>query len=216
MTHENIKINRDRIRIFLILYFCSEEYTNPSKPQFKRLFKSEVKLQKLDFWVRNPDYFSYSLLDIAEKESTKKQEIRGIVQKIFDNKEPEIRKNEMERFLYGAYEDINNAIGFLHSVDLIHFETKISVDIKPTEKKYYITDLGFNKIATNLPNLPFLKWYEERCLLIQKYFGDKTGTQLKDIQYEVEKYAETPYRQVIPNISHLVKDKFNKLYQEKL
>lgn len=68
----------------------------------------------------------------------------------------------------------------------------------------------------NLPNLPFLQWYKERCLLIKKYFGDKNGTQLKDIQYQIETYAKTPYGQLIPNISYLVKEKFKNIYQESL
>lgn len=213
---ETIKTYRDSIRIFLVLFFCSEEYNDSSKPQFKKLFESEIKLQKIDFWVRNPDYFSYSLLDIAEKEPAKTQEIKSIVQKIFNDKEPEIRREEMERFIYGAYEDINNAVAFLDSVGLIYFDSKKDVDLRVRDKKYFITDLGVNRVIAHLPNLSFLKWYQERCLLIQKYFGDKKGTQLKDIQYQVEEYAKTPFRHTIPNISHLVKEKFYALFQEKL
>lgn len=216
MEQQNIEINKDRIRIFLILYFCSEEHSDSSTPDFKRLFESEVKLQKLDFWVRNPDYLSYALLDIAEQESLRSQEIKDIVLKVFENREPEIRKDEMEKFLYGAYEDIDNAIAFLDAVGLIKFYSKKAADLRTIEKKYYITDLGVNKIINNLPNLPFLKWYEERCLLIKKYFGDKNGTQLKDIQYQVEAYTKTSYGQLIPNISHLVKEKFKDLYKEKI
>lgn len=135
MEQQIIKINKDRIRIFLILYFFSENYSNSSKPNFQRLFESEVKLQKLDFWVRNPDYLSFTLLNIAEKEPFKKQEIKDILRSIFENKEPEIRKEEMERFLFGAYEDIDNAIAFLDSIDLIKFDSKKSIDLKTIEKK---------------------------------------------------------------------------------
>lgn len=216
MNQQNINTGRDRIRIFLILYFCSKEYSDSLKPQFKRLFESEIKLQKIDFWVRNPDYFSYSLLDIAENEPTKKQEIKNIVRKIFSDREPEIRKEEMERFLYGAYEDIDNAIAFLDSVDLIKFDSKKDIELRIIEKKYYITEVGDSKVIRNLPDSPFLKWYEDRCLLIQKYFGDKNGSQLKEIQYQVEAYTKTPYGQLIPDISNLVKQKFNNLFQEKL
>jgi len=214
MEQQIIKIDKDRIRIFLILYFFSEEYNDSSTPHFKRLFESEVKLQKLDFWVRNPDYFSYSLLDIADKEPTKEQEIKDIVRKIFNDREPEIRRDEMRKFLYGAHEDINNAIAFLDSVGLIRFDSKKAVDLRTTNKKYFITDLGVHKVTSNLPSLPFLQWYKDRCLLIKKYFGHKNGTQLKDIQYQVEAYTQTSYGHLIPNISHLVKEKFNNSFQE--
>lgn len=214
MEKQIIKINKDRIRIFLILYFFSEEHNDSSTPHLKRVFESEVKLQKLDFWIRNPDYFSYSLLDIAEKEQVRKQEIKEIIKKIFEDREPEIRRADMRRFLYGAHEDIDNAIGFLDSVDLIKFVSKKDVVLRTREKKYYITDFGVNKIVDNLPDLPFLKWYEERSLLIKKYYGDKNGTQLKDIQYQIKEYTETPYGQLIPNISSLVKKKYSTIYQE--
>jgi hypothetical protein len=216
MEQQIIKNNKDRIRVFLILYSFSEVYIDSSTPTFKRLFESEVKLQKLDFWVRNPDYFSYSLLDLAEKEPEKKAEIKDIVLKIFNDREPEIRRDDMRKFLYGAHEDINNAIGFLDSVDLIKFVSKKDVTLRSREKKYFITDFGVNKIINNLPNLPFLKWYDDRCLLIKNYFGDKNGTQLKDIQYQIDAYAQTAYGQLIPNISHLVKEKYETIYNEKI
>ncbi|MFC4634790.1 hypothetical protein ACFO3O_12785 [Dokdonia ponticola] len=216
MEQQIIKIEKDRIRIFLILFFFSEEHDDSSNRNLKRLFESEVKLQKLDFWVRNPDYFCYSLLDIAERELKKKQEIKDIVRKIFEDREPEIRREDMRKFIYGAYEDMDNAIGFLDSVDLIKFDSKKDVVLRTKERKYYITDFGVSKIIANLPNLPFLKWYEDRCLLIKKYFGDKNGTQLKDIQYQVEAYTKTPYGQLIPNVSSLVKEKYNTIYQEKI
>ena len=216
MEQQIIKNNKDRIRVFLILYSFSEVYIDSSTPTFKRLFESEVKLQKLDFWVRNPDYFSYSLLDLAEKEPEKKAEIKDIVLKIFNDREPEIRRDDMRKFLYGAHEDINNAIGFLDSVDLIKFVSKKDVTLRSREKKYFITDFGVDKIINNLPNLPFLKWYEDRCLLIKNYFGDKNGTQLKDIQYQIDAYAQTAYGQLIPNISHLVKEKYETIYYEKI
>ena len=38
-----------------------------------------------------------SLLDIAINEPSKKQEIRNIVRKIFSDREPEIRKEEMQK-----------------------------------------------------------------------------------------------------------------------
>ena len=211
-----IKRDRDRVRIFLILFFFSEECKENHMPNYKKLFETEIKLQKLDFWIRNPDYLAYSLLDIAKECSIKKQEIRDIVKKIFRDREPDIRKEEMRKLLYGAYEDLDEVISFLESVDLIRFRSNKNVSLDKVNKRYYITDLGVNKVESNLEKLPFLKWYEERCCLIKKYFGDKTGTQLKDIQYKVDAYAQASYGEIIPNISNHVEDKYQKIYGEKL
>ncbi|MGL5277253.1 hypothetical protein [Myroides sp.] len=128
--HNNIRIYKDRIRIFLILYFFSEDYSDSSRPFCKKLFKSEVRIQKIDFLIRNPDYLAFELLNIAKRDSEKSSEIKSIVLEIFNSKEPIIRRLEMERFFFGAYEDIDDVIGFLKSIDFIDFTSKKNIGLK--------------------------------------------------------------------------------------
>ena len=213
---DKIRSYKDRLRIFLILFSFAEEYSDKLRPSYKKLFKSEVKIQKIDFLLRNPDYLAYELLNIAKKDLQSKNEIKQIVNDIFRNNEPEIRRLEMERFFFGAYEDIDDVIGFLKSIGFIDFSSKKSADLKTIEKHYYITDLAINKFETAISQLPSLKWYVDRCALIKKFFGDLTGTQLKVAQYQIEEYRDTSYKNYIRSIKDTVLIEFFNIYNEQL
>ena len=53
---ENIRAYKDRLRIFLILYFFAEDYSEASKPTYKKIFKSQGRIKKIEFLLRNQDY----------------------------------------------------------------------------------------------------------------------------------------------------------------
>jgi len=95
---DKVRQYKDRLRIFLILSFFADDCNDPANPSYKKLFKSETRIQKIDFLVRNPDYLSYELLNIAKVDANKKDEMRQVVKDIFDTQEPVIRRLEMERF----------------------------------------------------------------------------------------------------------------------
>ena len=213
---DKIRSHKDKIRIFLILYYFSENHSDSDYPNRKKIFKSEVRIQKIDFLLRNPDYFAHELLNIAIKDNSKKSEIKLIIKDIFDKGEPIIRRLEMERFFFGAYEDIDDVIGFLKSIDFIDFSSKKSTDLKTIEKHYYITERAIRKMDNTISDLSSLQWYILRCELIKKYFGDLSGTQLKVSQYQIEEYRETSYKNYIGSIKNLVIDEFKKLYNEQL
>ncbi|PKQ45093.1 hypothetical protein [Confluentibacter flavum] len=214
--NEKIRIYKDRLRIFLILYVFSEPYSDLNFPNLKRIFKSEQRIQKIDFLLRNPDYLSFELINIAKVDLPKQLEIKKIVKDIFGNKEPVIRRLEMERFFFGAYEDIDNVIAFLKSVDFIDFSSKKSIDLKTIEKKYFITQYAIDKFESTIKSLSALNWYVERCGLIKNYFGDLTGSQLRISQYQIEEYKNTCYREYIGGIQDNVNAEFFNLYSEKL
>lgn len=122
----------------------------------------------------------------------------------------------MERFFFGAYEDIDDVIGFLKSIDFIDFSSKKATNLTTREKQYFITKTAIDKVVNNISALPSLQWYIDRCLLIKKYFGDLTGTQLKVAQYQIAEYRDTSYKNYIGSIQGLVIDEFSNLYNEQL
>ncbi|MEH6944131.1 hypothetical protein, partial [Bacillus sp. JJ722] len=91
----------------------------------------------------------------------------------------------MERFFFGAYEDIDDVISFLKSMGFIEFKSKKSMDLKTIDKHYYITNLSIEKFESSIKELPSIQWYIQRCDLIKKFFGDLTGSQLKVLQYQI-------------------------------
>lgn len=213
---EKIRAYKDRIRIFLILYFFSEDYFDEDNPQLKKVFYTETKIQKIDFLLRNPDYLALELLNLAEKGLRDKNEIKTIVEKIFQDEEPVLKRLDMEKFFFGAYEDIDDVISFLKAYGFIEFSSAKSTDLKTVDKKYFVTEYAINKVENILPELPSLQWYVDRCKLIKEFFGDKTGTALRKMQYEIEQYKETSWRDYIKNIQDEVKSKYFDLYGEAL
>lgn len=214
---QEVKKYKDRLRIFLILYIFSEQYSDINRPNLKKVFESEVRIQKLDFLLRNPDYLCHELLLMVKNQPNSKVEIKDIVKKIFNENEPVVRKEEMLRFFYGAYEDIDNIIAFLKSIDFIHFESKRTSDLKKViSKKYYITQTALLKFDDNISNFPALKWYVDRCNLIKRYFGDFSGSDLKVAQYQVTEYKNTSLNNYIGNIVEQVEVEFFDIYLESL
>lgn len=123
----------------------------------------------------------------------------------------------MLRYFFGAYEDIDDIIAFLMSVNFIDYTSKRSIDGRIFEKVYYLTDFGIDKIENEiLVNLEKVKWYKKRCELIRKYFGNLSGTELKIRQYEHPEYKSTPLNEYIIGIQEEVKAKFFKIFGEEL
>lgn len=213
---EIIKTYKDRIRILLILYYFSEDYNTPENPNLKKLFTSEVRIQKLDFLLRNPDYLAFELLNLAKKGTCEKEEIKQVIKKIFENEEPVMRRLEMEKFFFGAYEDIDDVIAFLKSIDFIEFTSTKTLDLKTTEKKYFVTEKAIINLEDKLPKLSALIWYVERINLIKKYFGYMSGSELKAMQYKIEEYESASWGDYINDIQLKVEKAFFELYGEKL
>lgn len=216
IDYDKLRMYKDRIRIFFILYFFSEPYNGQEYSDCCRVLRTEVKIQKLDFLIRNPDYLCYELLDICNRKDIRKEEIKASVKNIFRSHEPQIRRLEMERFFFGAYEDINQVIAFLVTVGFIKYTTERDSILRPIEKIYYITNEADVKMKRNMDEMPYLQWYIDRCLLIKKYFGEYSGTELKNLQYKIAEYRNTTYKEYIHDVEEKVKVKYFKEFGEEL
>ena len=62
-----LKKFRDRLRITIILYTFSDFLINPVNERVAE-FRSEIKIQAIDFLLRYPDFLSIELIDLVEKE----------------------------------------------------------------------------------------------------------------------------------------------------
>lgn len=208
---------RERLRILLILYFFSEPVDDPTDSRLARVFRSEVKIQKIDFLLRYPSYFCFELLRMhAEANIPDEQITKAIVQQVFANGEPELKTDEMRRFFYGAYEELDSIISFLTSVNLVIFKSRNSVGLLSIQKEYYLTHFGVERIEHGLAAINAAQWYFDRCGLIQLYFGDLKGSQLKNRQYAIETYKDTPLNSYIADIEEQVRNQFRTLFSEEL
>lgn len=205
---------RDRLRIIIILYvFC--ERSESVDPSYFGLFRSEIKIQALDFLLRYPDFLSMELMDLMDNDSGLDQdEISKVIDKIYSGREPELRVEEMEKFFHGAYESIDEVIAFHVSIGFLKHESKKRTDGKTYDKNYYVTKYCAEQIENYLKSIPAVEWYFERCELIKKYFDKFSGSQLKSRQYNYAEYSNISYKSHIQNINSKVraayKDRFNK------
>lgn len=211
---DSLKKYRDRLRIIILYTLCDRIQDNNNG--YFGVFRTEIKIQALDFLLRYPDFLAMELMDLMSSDLTiDRDKVKKIIKNIYENREPNIRVEEMEKFFHGAYESIDDVIAFLVSVDFIKHDSKKRTDGKTYDKIYYITLKCSDKIENNLKEIAPVSWYFNRCDLIKKYFGKLSGTDLKARQYKYSEYSNISYRSHIQNIDKKVKltffEKFNQL-----
>ncbi|WP_273005327.1 hypothetical protein, partial [Leeuwenhoekiella blandensis] len=66
------------------------------------VFRTEIRIQALDFLLRYPDFLSAELMNLLEENSSfDRNEVKITIENIYQNREPEIRVEEMEKFFHG-------------------------------------------------------------------------------------------------------------------
>lgn len=207
---------RDRLRIIIILYvFC--ERSKSDDIQYFGLFRSEIKIQALDFLLRYPDFLSMELMNLMDNDSSiDRNEIKNVISNIYSDNEPDLRVEEMEKFFHGAYESIDEVIAFHVSIGFIKHESKKRIDGKTYDKNYYVTLDCADRIENSLKLVPAMQWYFERCELIKKYFDKFTGSQLKSRQYMYAEYSDISYKSHIQNINSKVRTAFESRFNKEL
>ena len=165
-------------------------------------------LLAFDFWMRNPDYLAAELLDMFEQ--TGDNGCLQAVETIFENDEPDLRRLPMIRYLFGAYDRMDDSLSLLRSRDLIKI-TGLKNKTKVKETDFLLTAKGKEVCTSAVTQEPILKWYADRAELVAKVAGDRGGTALKQQQYERTTYAETKYGGVIPPITSDVRQRLEQL-----
>ena len=161
--------------------------------------RTQVRLQKLDFWVRNPDYLANELLNDYENGDHDPTLLR-MAGEILDSEEPELRRLPMLRYLFGAYEDLEDALSVLRQADLV-IRRKNGRPGHVMRTDYYLTEAGRELAARIRRDYPELSWYSTRAALVVLLADGQGATTLKDRQYLVDEYLKTPHGVRIPSIT---------------
>jgi hypothetical protein len=202
-------IYQDAIRLLFILINGSEEYEDEFDSSIKGIFNGKARLYAMDFWVRYPDYFANELL--SKYNETYDLKYLDIAEKIFKDEEPDLRSIPMIRFLFGAYEKLDNTLSILVSKGLIK-QSGQKTNTTIHQHDYLIFEKAYEIVNSSITEFPILKWYHDRTLLISEIAGQKGGAALKDRQYEQIVYAKTKLGGIIPSIKE---DVFNELQKIK-
>jgi hypothetical protein len=195
---------RDALRLLFILH-AGARPIDPPDPQTRiiGIFEGEKRLMAIDFWVRYPDYLADQLLDLYAE--TMDPALLAEIQAIFDREEPDVRLIKVLRWRYGAFDRIEDALAILSARNLV----------KPIKKKiptgsqhdFLIFPAAPSFLATAVQDQPVLKWYQDRTRLALLIAGDKSGSSLKDMQYEAPEYEGTLLSAVIPSIKGRVQQR---------
>lgn len=206
----HIQGKRDAVRILFVIAKAGQPIKKNAPDNTRLVLHAEKKLQALDFWMRNPDYLASEILNQYETDPSKKSLLEA-AELVMKGDEPDIRRLAMQRFLFGAWEALDDAIATLSLHGLVLMRLNFTTDgSKIKQKSYYLTSEGVEK-ALELENQEPLKWYSKRAELVSQIAGTRTGNQLKSLQYKIAEYNNARHGTLIAPIRDEVLDRILQL-----
>jgi hypothetical protein len=188
---------RDALRVLFIIR-AGASPSEPPIPGIVSVFRGEARLHAFDFWIRNPDYLAAELLDIFETSGD--PAFLRAADSIFANEEPDLRRLPMIRYFFGAFDRLDDSLSLLRSRELIQI-TGLKNSQKVKETDFLLADRGEQFCTMCLDQASPLQWYWDRAQLVASIAGDRSGSALKQKQYERASYAETAIGGIIPSIA---------------
>lgn len=200
----------DAARLLLILHRFSTEIEASLKSEsyfplheVRRHFAPEYYLQKLDFLLRYPAFFAYELIELHRlnvASALSVDDIRGVIETILRNREPEMRTQPFRRFWYGAHERLRDVESWWHARRLVFIGIERRRDGKPT-KHYFLTGLAAETAERMIAEVEHAAWYDERILLIKRFFGALAPSVIRELQYSHPIYRDAQLARAIPDLS---------------
>jgi hypothetical protein len=176
------------IRVLVILDGCGKPVKKDDPEGCVTVIRAELRLQALDFWMRNPDYLAGELFTKVEAGDLPEKYL-GVVQHLLDSPEPDLHWYPMPRWHHGAYEAIDDAFSVLSAYGLA-LVRRVGGVKKTARSQFFLTEAGRAAVAV-LAAEPVLSWYTEQVKLVAIVAGDDNGSTLKNRQYQQAEYART-------------------------
>ncbi|WP_209372095.1 hypothetical protein [Brevibacterium renqingii] len=167
---------------------------------------SLTRVQKLDFWLRNPDYLADELLTEYEEGRVSLDDIQGHVARMLDGDAPSLHSYPMERYLYGAYEFIDDALAVLKFYGQIAHR-RVADSGKQARRDYYLLTAGRVTVNRMRAQIPELGWYYAQAEAIALIPDAASGAAARRRQYEQPEYVQTAHGDIIPSILERVKER---------
>ncbi|WP_329612519.1 hypothetical protein OG244_03765 [Streptomyces brevispora] len=171
----------------------------------------QKRLQALDFWLRNPDYLADELLNQIENgsiaDSAWALDQAGA---LLEGDEPEISRYPMVRWRFGAWEALDDALSLLFAHGLVDVVAVGEPPAKVERWDYYLLAAGRDLVAELRSDAPDLAWYDERAAVVVTVAGQRSGSQLKELQYQRAEYERTVWKASISGITDRVRERLEK------
>lgn len=194
----------DAVRLLLLLDAAAVDVDPASKddvlPDAVGVVRGQAYLQKLDFWLRYPDYLADELL--TDYETSGEPFLLELAADILDSEEPELRAIPMLRYKFGAYEPLDMAMSVLTTSGLAAVRWTLT-ERRVRQYDYYLTARGRETAMSCIEDFPVLAWYGERTQLVVALAQGTgmTGTALRNRQYLQRDYAGTGLNEEIASIA---------------
>jgi len=177
------------LRLLVLLDRTGEDTADDDPPVAVKVVRSELRLQAMDFWMRNPDYLAYEVISQVE-DGTLPDSYLEVAQGLMEDPEPDLHYYPMPRWFYGAYEAIDDAMALLETYGLATFRRSGEPGTKSHRNQLFLTAAGADAVA-QLADDPVLGWYTQQAELVAQVAGDTVGSKLKERQYDHATYAGT-------------------------
>lgn len=177
------------IRLLVLLARTGEAVVDGDPSEAVKVVRSELRLQAMDFWMRNPDYLADELISAVESDALAAGFL-DVARSLLDDPEPDLHYYPMPRWFYGAYEAIDDAMALLETYGLAMFRRSGEPSSKSHRNQMFLTAAGVQAVA-DLEADPVLGWYVRQAELVALVAGDTVGSRLKERQYEQATYAGT-------------------------
>jgi hypothetical protein len=200
---------RDAVRLLFILDRAGERAGRNAPDGAVKVIEAEMRVQAIDFWVRNPDYLAWELIEQYEQSEKLNADLLVQAEAVMLGDEPELRRLGMLRYLFGAYEALDDAMSTLSLSGLAMMRRKYrSQGIAKTD--FFLTASGEEK-ARELAEIAPLSWYADRASLVARVAGDRNGSALKKHQYKIAEYNDAKHGRIIGPIHRQVKARLAKI-----
>jgi hypothetical protein len=176
------------IRLLVILEACGEPVAAGDPTDAVKVVRSELRLQALDFWLRNPDYLAGELVSKVQSGELSDSYL-DTANYLLNDPEPDLRWYPMPRWHYGAYEAIDDAFSVLEAYGLALLR-RVGGVVKAARSQFFLTIKGQAAVA-ELAGESRLSWYTEQVKLVKLVAGNDLGSVLKKRQYRQAEYAKT-------------------------
>jgi hypothetical protein len=195
------------LRLLAVLVTGSERFPTAGPGGEIGVFRGETRLNALMFWLRNPDYLAWELLDMYA--DTKDSGLLSFVERMLADEEPVLRRDAMPKWRFGAYEPIDDEMAILAVHRLVRTVMK-PIGLKSAGNDFLLFDETY-RLSRALDRNAAYGWYAERMDVVIRVARGRSGSDLKDRQYEQLEYASTPSSGLIPPITERVEARLHSL-----
>lgn len=177
------------IRLLVLLDGCGEPVVQGDPDGCVAVVRAELRLQALDFWLRNPDYLAGELLTMVEADELPADEYLPVIENLLESPEPNLHWYPMPRWHHGAYEAIDDSFSVLSAYGLAQVRRRGGIR-KTGRSQFFLTEAG-RAAVDDLRIEKVLSWYTDQVKLVALVAGSDVGSKLKQRQYEQAEYART-------------------------